>query len=108
MTQDCCKENMHEIQLSWHRDAQFWKCNLLGHLQLSLPSRNNRPFWDYGLGDPYFDDGCNLLSHHRALQSEPPHLQREQLSHYDFETMSTTHTKNTHYRALRCYWFNLG
>lgn len=26
--------------------------------------------------DPYFDDGCDLLPHHRALQSEPPHLQK--------------------------------
>lgn len=37
----------------------------------------------------YFDDGCNLLSHHRALQSEPPHLQK-QLK--DLKIMSTKHT----------------
>lgn len=34
----------------------------------------------------YFDDGCNLLSHHRALQSEPPHLQQELK---DLKIMST-------------------
>ncbi len=36
----------------------------------------------------YFDDRCNLLSHHRALQSEPPHLQKELK---DLKIMSTEH-----------------
>lgn len=45
---------------------------------------------------PYFDDGCNLLSHHRALQSEPPHLQKGAT-----ESLKTcqTHIK-THHRAV--------
>lgn len=46
----------------------------------------------------YFDDGCNLLPHHRALPGEPPHLRRKQLS---------VRLQNTFSWQGPLYWFSV-
>lgn len=76
------KANLHKIVILAQR------CTIQEMQSVRPPvviTRQERSF-----RDPYFDDGCDLLPHHRALQSEPPHLQKEQLSHvgYTLNTLS--------------------
>lgn len=81
--------NLHEIQLKMHN----WTHEKPAGSSLALISKQSH--------DPYFDDGCNLLSHHWALQREPPHLQKEQL----WVSMTVKHTQNASSGCL--IWGNL-